>query len=84
MHKTDPVLNFTYVAMNGTRKKDSDLLDYYLSDKRPRVPIYSKSRFKGKSNWITLSRCEGFAYILRLTSKTLFNIVLVCFLFYPL
>ena len=21
MHKTDPVLNFTYVAMNGTRKK---------------------------------------------------------------
>ena len=24
----------------------SDLLDYYLSDKRPPVPTYSKSRFK--------------------------------------
>ena len=47
MHKTDQVLNFTHVAMNGTRKKMSDLLDYYLSDKRPRVPTYSKSRFKG-------------------------------------
>ena len=84
MHKTEPVLNFTYVAMNGTRKKMSGLLDYRLSDKRPRVPKNSKSKFKGKSSWITLSRCEGFAYILRLTSKTLFNIVLVCFVFYPL
>ena len=55
--------------------KMSDLLDYYLSDKGPGVPTYSKSRFKGKSSWITLSRCEEFVYILRLTLKTLLNIV---------
>ena len=50
MHKTDPVLNFTYVAMNGTSKKMSELLDYYLSDKRPRVPTYTLFFYKKVSD----------------------------------
>ena len=67
MHKTDQVLNFAYVAMNGTRKK-CETYSIIICLTSELVFLFILNRDLKE---ITLSRWEGFAYILRLTNYVL-------------